>query len=79
MAVKPPIVDDRMLDQYNTEAAFRSDAYWDSIQESNPIVQGFRFIAKNYEISFEKQDKLGKQGDGYHLRIQRRKRPRNDL
>ena len=79
MANKTPIVDDRMLDQYNTEAAFRSDAYWDSIQESNPIVQGFRYIAKNYKITIERQDKLGKQGDGYRICIQKRKQARADL
>jgi len=79
MINKAPTVDEKMLDQYNAEAAFRSEAYWDSIQESNSIVQAFRYIAKHYEISIEKQEKLGKQGEGYHLCIYKRKRVRNDL
>ncbi|MCL2208184.1 MAG: hypothetical protein FWB90_08875 [Fibromonadales bacterium] len=74
-----PTVDEKMLDQYNAEAIFRSEAYWDSIQESNPIVQGFRYIMKNYEISIEKQEKLGKQGEGYHLCIRKKKQARPDL
>jgi hypothetical protein len=67
------------LEQYNAEVAFRSQAYWDAVESDNNIVQGFRYIMKNYEISFEKQDKLGNRGDGYRLCVSRRKRPRIDL
>jgi hypothetical protein len=78
-----PFIDEeqqkRVVEQYNAEAAFRSDAYWDAVESENQIVQGFRYIMKNYEISFEKQEKLGKRGEGYRICINRRKRPRNDL
>jgi len=79
MAVAKVIVDEKIMDQYNAEAAFRSDAYWDSVENDNPIVQGFRYIMKNYEISFEKQEKLGKRGEGYRICVAKRKRPRIDL
>lgn len=69
----------KIVEQYNAEAAFRSDAYWDEIENTNPIVQGFRYIVKNYEISLERQEKLGRQGDGYRVCVNKRKRPRNDL
>jgi hypothetical protein len=69
----------KIVEQYNTEAAFRSEAYWDAVESENSIVQGFRYIMKNYEISFEKQEKLGKRGEGYRICVNRRKRPRNDL
>jgi len=72
-------IDEKIVDQYNAEAAFRAEAYWDTVQESNHIVQGFRYIMKNYDISIEKQDKMGKQGEGYHLCIRKKKLPRNDL
>jgi hypothetical protein len=68
-----------IIDQYNNEMAFRSDNYWDVIQKDNPIMQAFRYIMKNYEISIEKQEKMGKQGEGYRLCINKRKRPREDL
>jgi hypothetical protein len=68
-----------MVDQYNAEAAYRFEAYWDDIEKTNPIVQGFRYIMKNYEISFEKQERIGKQGEGYRICFNKRKRARNDL
>ena len=69
----------KIVEQYNAEAAFRSEAYWDEVQNKNPIVQGFRYIVRNYEISFEKQEKIGKQGEGYRLCVSRRKQARGDL
>jgi hypothetical protein len=72
-------VDDSILDQYNAEAAFRSESYWNVVQNDNHIVQAFRYIMKNYEISLEKQAKMGKQGEGYRICISKRKRARNDL
>ena len=67
------------LEQYNTEVAFRSEAYWDEVETDNNIVQGFRYIMKNYEISFEKQERLGKRGEGYRVCVSRRQQPREDL
>jgi hypothetical protein len=69
----------KVIDQYNTEISFRSEAYWESVESANPIVQGFRYIVKNYEISLEKQERIGKQGDGYRICVNKRKKPRNDL
>jgi hypothetical protein len=69
----------KAIEEYNAEAAYRSGAYWDAVEEGNPIVQGFRYIMKNYDISLEKQEKLGKQGDGYRICINKKKRPRIDL
>jgi hypothetical protein len=69
----------KAIEEYNAEAAYRSAAYWDAVEEKNPIVQGFRYIMKNYDISLEKQEKLGKQGDGYRVCINKKKRPRIDL
>jgi len=82
MATKPYINEEQQkkaIDLYNTEAAYRSNAYWDSVGDTNPIVQGFRYIMKNYDISLERQEKMGKQGDGYRICINKKKRPRNDL
>jgi len=79
MAVIKPVVDEEIVEQYNAETAFRSEAYWDTVENDNPIVQGFRYIMKNYEISFEKQEKLGKRGEGYRICVAKRKRPRIDL
>jgi hypothetical protein len=82
-AMAKPLIDEdhqkKMVEQYNAEAAFRSDAYWDGVENDNPIAQGFRYIIKNYEISFEKQERLGRRGEGYRMCFNRRKRPRNDL
>jgi vacuolar-type H+-ATPase subunit C/Vma6 len=69
----------QMIDQYNAETAFRSKAYWDSVEKENPIVQGFRYIAKTYEISFEKQERIGKQNETYRLCVKKRKQSRDDL
>jgi len=69
----------KVIEEYNVEAAYRSNAYWDSVESDNPLVQGFRYIMKNYDISFEKQERLGKQGDGYRICVNRKKRPRADL
>jgi len=69
----------KIVEQYNAETAFRSEAYWDTVESDNPLVQGFRYIMKNYEISLEKQDKLGRRGEGYRVCVSKRKRPRNDL
>ncbi len=74
-----PLIKEEHIEMYNKEAAYRSSAYWDSVGDTNPIVQGFRYIMKNYDISFEKQEKLGKQGDGYRICVSKKKRPRNDL
>jgi len=74
-----PVIDEKVVELYNAEAAFRSEAYWDAVESDNPVVQGFRYIMKNYEISFEKQERLGKRGEGYHICVSRRKRPRTDL
>jgi hypothetical protein len=78
-----PFIDEeqekKAIDQYNVEVSYRKDAYWDAIENENPIVQGFRYIMKNYEISIENQERLGKQGDGYRICVNKRKRPRNDL
>jgi len=78
-----PIIDEsqqkKVIEQYNVEAAYRAEAYWDTLERDNPIVQGFRFIMKNYDISFEKQERLGKQGDGYRICVNKKKRPRTDL
>jgi hypothetical protein len=69
----------KVIEEYNAEAAYRSDAYWNAVEETNPIVQGFRYIMKNYDISLEKQEKLGRQGDGYRICVNKKKRPRIDL
>ena len=69
----------KAIEEYNAEFAYRSEAYWDAVEEANPIVQGFRYIMKNYDISLERQEKLGKQGEGYHICINKKKRPRMDL
>jgi hypothetical protein len=69
----------KVIEEYNVETAYRKDAYWNSVEGENPIVQGFRYIMRNYDISFEKQERLGKQGDGYHVCVNKKKRPRNDL
>ncbi|GBU24963.1 hypothetical protein R83H12_01599 [Fibrobacteria bacterium R8-3-H12] len=78
-----PFIDEgqqkKIIEEYNVEAAYRNNAYWDSVESQNPIVQGFRYIMKNYDISFEKQERLGKQGDGYRICVNKKKRPRNDL
>jgi len=83
MAYNKPFINEEQqkqaLEQYNAEVAFRSEAYWDAVESNNPLVQGFRYIMKNYEISFEKQEKLGKRGEGYRVCVSRRKRPRMDL
>ncbi len=76
---KAPLINEEHINMYNAEAAYRSSAYWDSVGDTNPIVQGFRYIMKNYDISFEKQEKLGKQGEGYRICVNKKKRPRNDL
>jgi len=80
---KKPLIDEnqqrKVIEQYNVEAAYRAEAYWDALERDNPIVQGFRFIMKNYDISFEKQDKLGSQGDGYRICVNKKKRARMDL
>ncbi len=73
------IINEEQVDMYNKEAAYLSSAYWDSVGETNSIVQGFRYIMKNYDISLEKQEKLGKQGEGYRICVNKKKRPRNDL
>jgi hypothetical protein len=72
-------IDESIIDQYNSEAKFRSKAYWDAVQDENAIVQGFRYIVKNYDVSIEKQEKMGKQGEGYHICVSKRKKPREDL
>ena len=69
----------KVVEEYNAEAAYRNEAYWDAVEQANPIVQGFRYIMKNYDISLEKQEKLGKQGDGYRICVNKKRRPRNDL
>jgi hypothetical protein len=78
-----PFIDEaqekRIIEEYNVEAAYRKEAYWDTIETANPFVQAFRFIMKNYDISFEKQERLGKQGDGYRICVNKKKRARNDL
>jgi len=78
-----PFIDEsqqkKVIEQYNVEAAYRAEAYWDAVERDNPIVQGFRFIMKNYDISFEKQERLGKQGDGYRMCVVKKKRPRTDI
>ena len=78
-----PLIDERqqkkIIEDYNVEVAYRSKAYWDAIESDNPIVQGFRYIMKNYEISFEKQEKLGRRGEGYRICVNRKKQPRDDL
>jgi hypothetical protein len=82
MATKPIINEEQQkkaIEEYNVELRYRSDAYWDAVESDNPIVQGFRFIMKNYDISFEKQQRLGNQGDGYRLCVNKKKRPRTDL
>jgi uncharacterized protein YecA (UPF0149 family) len=68
-----------IIEQYNAEAAFRSEAYCDLIQKDNHLVQAFRYIVRNYDISIEKQVKAGKQGEGYHICVKKRKLARNDL
>ena len=69
----------KAIEEYNAEVAYRSEAYWDTVEETNPIVQGFRYIMKNYDISLEKQEKLGKQGDGYRICVYKKKQSRKDL
>jgi len=80
---KKPLIDEiqqkKVIEEYNLETAYRDSAYWDALERDNPIVQGFRFIMKNYDISFEKQEKLGSQGDGYRICVNKKKRPRTDL
>jgi len=78
-----PFIDERqqkkIIEDYNVEVAYRSKAYWDAVESDNPLVQGFRYIMKNYEISFEKQERLGRRGEGYRMCVSRRKQPRDDL